>query len=117
MLLGPDNDLVFVNGATPVTQLNFNVIAQRLKIRLQTFLGEYNFNTSYGVPYFQRIFGKRVRKQEVDNIFQQQILLEEGVVEIVNFESTLMSNIYTVKFQAKNDKNLITPEVEVIINI
>lgn len=118
LLLDPNtNDLVFINGQTPVTRSNFDVVSQRLKIRLQTFLGEYVFDTQYGVPYFQRIFGKRIRKTEIDNIFQQQILLEEGIVEIVSFDSTFTNNVYSVRFQAKNNKLLITPVVEVTINI
>ena len=110
-------DMVFINGQTPVTRSDFDVVAQRLKIRLLTFQGEYNFNTSYGVPYFQRILGKRIRKQEIDNIFQQQILLEEGIVEITSFQSTLTNGIYELKFTAKNNKNLITPTIQITTNI
>jgi hypothetical protein len=117
LLLGPDNDLVFINGECPVTKSDFDVVAQRLKIRLQTFQEEYQFNVTYGVPYFQRIFGKRIRKQEIDNIFEQQILQEEGIVEVIDFESTFVSNIYTASFKAKNDKRLISPTIEVSINI
>lgn len=118
MLLDPaSNDVVFINGQCPVTTSDFNVVAQRLKIRLLTFLGEYDFNTEYGVPYFQRILGKRIRKQDIDNIFQQQILLEEGVVEILDFNSTLINSTYSLSFRARNDKRLITPVVEITTTI
>lgn len=115
--MNADGDLVFTNGATPVTQSNFDVVAQRLKIRLQTFQGEWIFNTQYGVPWFQRILGKKVRKQEVDNIMQQQILFEEGVVEIVDFNSTFQNFVYSLSFKVKNDKTLISPEIQITINI
>lgn len=117
VLLGPDHDLVFINGETPVTNTDFEVVAQRLKIRLLTFQGEYDFNTQYGVPYFQRILGQRVRKIDVDNIFQQQILLEEGIVEIVSFSSTLINGVYSLKFSAKNDKGRITNPIEIELTI
>ena len=117
LLLGPDHDLVFVNGETPVTKTDFDVVGQRLKIRLLTFMGEYVFNTSYGVPYFQSILGTRIRKVDVDNIFQQKILEEDGVVEIVSFESTLVNGVYNLKFTARNDKNNITPLIEISLSI
>ena len=118
LLLDPiSHDLVFINGACPVTTTDFNVVAQRLKIRLKTFLGEYNFNTLYGVPYFQRILGKRIRKQDIDNIFQQQILLEDGVVQIISFNSTLVNGVYDLKFSAKNDKGLIIPTINITTTI
>jgi len=110
LLLGEDNDLVFINGQCPVTLDDFNVVAQRLSIRLRTFLGEYNFNTEYGVPYFQSILGMRVRKQDVDNIMQQQIYKEEGVVQIESFNSTLENFEYKMSFRVKNDKGLISEQ-------
>lgn len=107
------HDCLFINGQCPVTTSDFDVVAQRLKIRLKTFQGEYNFNTSYGIPYFQRILGKKARKQEVDNIFQQAILEEEGVKEIIEFSSTFINNVYELKFKVKNDKNLISPLITI----
>lgn len=117
LLLDSSNDLVFSNGETPVTRSNFDVVAQRLKIRLQTFQGEYNFNTQYGVPWFQRILGNKIRKQEIDNIMQQQILLEEGVVEIVEFNSTFQNFVYSLRFKVTNNKALISPEIQITLNI
>lgn len=108
---------MFINGATPVTRSDFDVVAQRLKIRLLTFLGEYNFNTQYGVPYFQRILGKRIRKQDIDNIFQQQILLEEGVIQIISFNSTLVNSVYSLTFTASDDKKRLLPPVTITTNI
>jgi hypothetical protein len=101
-------DAVFHNGpltreyttqpdSTKVTQ----TVAQRLKIRLLTFLGEWDYNTAYGVPYFQSILGKKISKNSVDMIFQQKILEEAGVQEIVNFSSTLNNRKYTLSFQIK----------------
>jgi hypothetical protein len=111
------NDLLFQNGACPVTTTDFNVVGQRLRIRLLTFQGEYNFNTNYGVPYFQRILGKRIRKQDVDNIFQQIILQEVGVREIINFTSTLINKTYNLTFTVRDDKGALTAPISLNINI
>jgi hypothetical protein len=87
------------------------VVGQRLKIRLQTFQGEYDFNTGYGVPYFQRILGKKIRKQDVDNIFQQIILEEVGVLEILKFNSTLINKTYNLNFSVRDDKGAISSNI------
>jgi len=73
-----------------------------LKIRLQSFLGEWFINTVYGVPYFQRLLGqKQTSKAAADLIFQQQILAEEGVKEIVTFNSTFVNRKYSLSFSVR----------------
>lgn len=106
-------DLIFQNGACPVTTTDFNVVGQRILIRLKTFQGEYNLNTGYGVPYFQRILGKKIRKQDVDNIFQQIILEEVGVREIIKFQSTLINFVYNLSFTVRDDKGALSPTISV----
>jgi len=81
-------DLIFTNGKCPVTTFPVQAVAQRLFIRLRTFKGEWFFNTTYGVPYFQRVF-RKTNKAAVDAIFQDQILSENGVKRITQFSSTL----------------------------
>jgi len=100
LLLDPiTHDCVFINGECPVTQQRIDVVPQRLKIRLLTFLGEWVFNTVYGVPYFQSILGHKTAKESIDNIFREQILLENGVAEILTFESTFINRIYSLSFK------------------
>jgi len=111
------NDLLFVNGECPITSSDFDVVAQRLSIRLKTCLGEYNFNTEYGVPYFQSILGQRVRKQDVDNIMQQQIYKEEGVVQLKEFNSALENFEYGMSFRAENDKGLLSDPININISL
>lgn len=98
------HDCVFNNGPLTkefTTQPFTQTAAQRLKIRLLTFLGEYAFNTAYGVPYWQQILGKKTTKAAVDLLFQQQILLETGVKEITSFSSTLVNRNYSMTFRVK----------------
>lgn len=104
LLLDSDtNDIVFVNGQCPVTQRLTDVVAQRLKITLYTFLGEWFLDTTIGVPYFQQIFGKVRSKSTIDLIFQRVIANDPDVIEILSFESELAASTrgYTMTFQVR----------------
>lgn len=104
LLLNEDtNDLVFLNGACPVTQKLTDVVSQRLKITLYTFLGEWFLDTDIGVPYFQQIFGKVRSKSTVDLIFQRIIANDPDVIEILSFESELSATTrgYSMTFQVR----------------
>ena len=108
LLLDTDtNDLVFINGACPVTQHLTDVVAQRLKITLYTFFGEWFLDTTIGVPYFQQIFGKVRSKSTVDLIFQRIIADDPDVIEILSFTSELAANArgYTMTFQVRVSDN------------
>ena len=95
-------DAIFVNGTTPVTTDIAQAVAQRLHIMLKTFAGEWYLNTEHGIPYFQSILGKKVSKAAIDLIFQQKILAEQGVQEILEFTSTLnASRQYVMSFRVR----------------
>ncbi|MNQ04619.1 hypothetical protein D3C85_173370 [compost metagenome] len=70
-------------------------------------------NTDYGVPYWQRILGFKIRKEDVDLIFQQQILLENGVKEIVSFSSTFENRQYGCVVQVKVVNGEITSPISI----
>lgn len=92
LLLNPStNDVVFINGDCNVTQSQKDVVAQRLKITLQTFKGEWFLDQDIGIPYIQQIMVKGVPKQTIDVIFQEAILNDEGVEEMVSYYSELDS--------------------------
>lgn len=110
------NDIVFINGQTPVTDNQKLTVSQRLKIRLQTFLGEYFLDTTVGVPYYQRIFGKVRNKSTIDTIFQKQILDDEGVIEIVSYSSSIdsASRLMSVEFTVRTSEGVTNP---IVINV
>lgn len=112
ILLNEDtHDIVFINGDCPITDGQKTTVAQRLKVRLQTFLGEYFLNTSIGVPYYQRIFGKIKNKSTIDTIFQREILSDEGVIEITSYRSDLdVSTRYLeVTFTVRTSEGVTNP--------
>ena len=97
-------DSIWINGPLTIENLTSDpatVVAQRLRIRLQTFLGEWFLNTEYGVGYWQRILGKKTSKTAVDRIFQEQILDERGVREISSFSSTFKNRQYDMSFRVR----------------
>jgi hypothetical protein len=71
-------DIQFVNG--------YDAVLQRLKIRLQTFLAEWFFDKSVGVPYFQSILVKNPDIAEIGNIFRAEINDCPGIVGLNSFE-------------------------------
>lgn len=102
-------DLFFVNGACPVTDENRLTVSQRLRIRLLTFLSEWFLDTTYGIPYYEQLLGRKTSKSVVDRIFQTEILKEQGVLEILEFSSTLGGNRqYSMSFRVKTDRNQTT---------
>lgn len=98
-------DIIWRNGPLrkeETTQPLTETVGQRLKIRLLTFYGEWFINTVYGVPYFSRLLGqKQTSKAAADLIFQQQILAEQGVKEIVTFNSTFVNRKYSLSFSVR----------------
>lgn len=111
------HDIVWNNGPLTreyTTQPFTQTVAQRLKIRLLTMEPEWFADTTYGIPYLSRILGvKQTSKSAVDLIFQTAILKEEGVKEIVSFESTFRNRQYSLTFRVK----VVTGEVTLPITV
>lgn len=97
-------DLIFVNGPLTkeyTTQPFVQTVQQRLYILLHTFMEEWFMDTTYGIPYWQSILGKKTTKSAVDLIFQQKILAENGVREITAFSSTFVNRVYSANFKVR----------------
>ncbi len=58
-------------------------VAQRLKTRLKTWLGEWFLDTDWGVPYLESILVKNPDFTRVNAVLTQQILLDAEITEIV----------------------------------
>lgn len=102
LLNSETGDLVFTNGICPVTQLQADVVAQRLRISLYTFYGEWFLDETIGVPYIQQIFTKVQRKSKIDLIFQGIIAADSGVIEILSFSSEISAQRgYTMTFSVR----------------
>lgn len=117
LLLNKDTgDLVFTNGSCPVTQLQADVVAQRLRIKLYTFYGEWFLNDTVGVPYIQQIFTKVKKKSTVDLIFQGIISADPGVIEILTFQSEVSPQRgYTMTFSVRAADNTASLPITITI--
>jgi len=75
---------------TPIfTTTTSENLAQRLKIRLQTFKGEWFLDGTIGIDYFNQIAGKNRSKAAVDAIIQAEILKEQEVLQITAYSSVV----------------------------
>ena len=107
-------DLLYDNTGATTTVDQADSVAQKLSIKLRTFRTEWFINTATGVPYYQEIFGKVRNKQTIDLIFQQQILEEPDVVEIVEFTSDISSGrTYSLQFRVRTTLGQITNNIQV----
>lgn len=115
--LDNSHDVVWENGPLTkagVTSPFAETVGQRLKIRLLTFQNEWFFNTTYGVPFWQRLLGiKQTSKASIDLIFNQKILEEPGVKEITYFSSTFEQRIYSLTFKVKVVDGTVTQPITI----
>lgn len=112
LLLDPvTHDIVYINGKTLVTQSKADVVAQRLKIKLSTFLGEWFLDLDVGIPYFQQILNKIRNKSTVDTIFQKAIMEDPDVIEMISYTSDLdgRTRTFSLDFAVRVENNEIVP--------
>lgn len=118
LLLDSTGDMVFDNTAITVTTDKAEAVAQKLTIKLRTFLGEWFLDTSQGVPYLQEVFGKAKSKAAIDIIFRQQISEDADVVAITEFNSTLgVDRSYSLTFKVKTTTGQTTDAISVNVGV
>ena len=76
-------------------------VRQFLRARLRTFLGDWLLDRSVGVPYIEEIFVKNPNPTILDSIFKREILNTPGVVELLEFEMTLDSELRKLSLDFK----------------
>jgi hypothetical protein len=101
-LIFKDGDLVLISDAERV--------AQQIKIKLKSFLGEWFLDTTYGVPYWEDILIKNPSLDHIRNILRQQILDVDDVFAVTALSLTLnnQSRTLTVDFVAETTYGLVT---------
>lgn len=87
--------------------------SQRLQSSLATYLNEWFYDTTVGVPYFQQIFLRtktRNIKNIVDSIFKQHIESRDYIQKLINFSSTFSNKTRTYNYsfvaQLKTGENI-----------
>lgn len=107
-LLIKDGKLLLIEGA--------GQRAQQIKIALLTFLGEWEFDITIGIPYLEQILVKSPNKFRVEAILRKKILAVQGVRRITSFELDIVrvNRSLSVHFSAETDEGKIDDKV--IIN-
>jgi hypothetical protein len=94
-LVESTNDLVFQNRDLS-TVTGTELVAQRLKVALQLFKGEWFLDAEAGVPYHQEIMKKGVPLAVVDSIIREKILAVADINRILTYTSEFDSASRTV---------------------
>lgn len=106
--LDSNGDVAFVNGESLVTSIGAEDLAQRLLIRLRTFQGEWFMDTTYGIDWWNKVFGKNRSKASVDAIIQSEIAKEPDVVQIINYTSSVANEVFKCVFSIRTIEGLIS---------
>lgn len=105
-------DIYFLDGQIAfVTGINYT--AQRIRTRLQLFLGEWPFDTSQGVPWFESVFVSNPNIVTVQSVIKNTILETPHVISLTSYSDNLdrSSREYTVQFSAITDDGLLEDQI------
>ena len=81
-------DIALVGNTPTLITDSATLIRQRLQIRLNTFLDEWFYDASVGLPYYTEILTQRYDKFLVESVIRREILETQGVLELTSFSST-----------------------------
>lgn len=95
-------DLVFNDGDLVITSTTQEDLMQRLFTRFKTYKSDLYWDQGYGIDYLNNVFGDNRRKSSVDLIVRSEILKEELVAEIMDFESSIINYSYSCKFTVRS---------------
>lgn len=98
------HDILLVDGDFELTTTEDESLAQRLKVKLLTWQSEWYLDSTVGIPYIQSILGKNRSLQAIEAIFQDAILEEPEVLQLVSLNTSLnkVNRILTVTFNVRS---------------
>lgn len=82
--LDSNHDIIIGRGATRV--VGVEQVAQLVKCRLLTILGEWELDTNLGLPWFESIFTKNVRPADIEAALANIIRTTNGVRQLVSLD-------------------------------
>ncbi len=94
--LDKDGKFVKSNFGFTVTPTTIDYVIQKIRIRLQTFLGEWYLDTTLGLPYFQ-IQEKNPNIKLIEAAMKEKIMGVEGVESILSFKLVYDNSKRTLK--------------------
>lgn len=100
LMLGADHDIIIGRGATRID--GAAMVAQLVKTRLLTLLGEWEQDPSRGLPWFDSIFSKQVRPSDIQaaiaNIIRQTNYVRQIIS--VDIDANYRTRLLTIQFTA-----------------
>lgn len=90
-----------------------SVTLQRLRIRLQTFLGEWLLDASAGLPYLEWIGQKPPRLNEIGAFVRREIETAPGVISVDGFSGTYDAATRRISFTA----DIVIEELDEVVTI
>lgn len=118
LLIKETMDAAFTNGAIPVTDEVRQSVAQRLTIKLSTFLAEWFLTQDYGIDYIGQFMGRKRSKNALDVLIQSAILEEPLVESIASFSSEIdSSRTYSVYFQVVVSSGEVTEPITINLGL
>ena len=103
LALDSNHDIIIGRGATRIG--GAEQIAQLVKCRLLTLLGEWKQDTSLGIPWFEGIFTKNVRPADIQLTIANIIRGTAGVQQQISIEldADYRARTLTITFTAISD--------------
>lgn len=95
------NDIFLDNKGNLATVIDLNSLRLRLQQRLNTFLGEWFIDRTFGVPYFQIIFNNPEETAVITNIINTEILKETEIVRLDNVNAEFIRDTRTYTYNAE----------------
>lgn len=109
-------DLRFDRGQLVILE-GSEAVAQRIKVHLRTLLGEWVFDTSIGVPWFQQILTGTADAALVSEVISDELSAIEGVQRVdavgVAIDRSTRVVTVTIRATAETGESLVVEEVSV----
>ncbi|MFH0902152.1 MAG: hypothetical protein V2A73_16090 [Pseudomonadota bacterium] len=101
-----DGDIVLIE--------DLDVVAQHIRIRLRTILGEWYLDTSKGVDWFGVVFSKEFPRGMAEATLRNAIETVDHVRALAKFEATFdgTTRHLSIEFEASTDFGTVTMLVE-----
>lgn len=90
-------------------------IVQAISIRLKWFEGEWAFNETLGIPYFDDVFIKNPSLSRIEQIIAEEIRSVDGISSVISVTATMNAQARTlsVAFSAYAGEEYINEEVNI----
>jgi len=97
-----DNDLTIVGGDLVLEERRYQDVVQAVTVTLQTHRGEYELNTSAGVPWRSQVLGKGRNLTTIGLLIKSIVENVDGVIRVSDVTATLdrQTRALTITFAA-----------------